>query len=67
MKHNPTPRDLFNPPPQARFLSNEGWLQEMRDKIEQLNSRGYYTITQELFYGILGLIEDLDERIGKPL
>ena len=64
MKHIPTPRDLFNPPPQqAPNMSIEEWHDELREKIWNLNPSGEYTEEQNLFYGILQSIEELKERL----
>jgi hypothetical protein len=58
-----TPRDLFNPPPQARFFSND--LDAMRD-------RAFYQWTTEyserdaLVRDIVGILEDHEDRLGRP-
>jgi hypothetical protein len=36
MQNRPTPRDLFNPPPQARVERNTCYLEEIREAIEEL-------------------------------
>jgi hypothetical protein len=65
MKYKPTPRDLFNPPPQhIPNMSVEEFMDELTEKIWNLNPTGEYTEEQNLFYGILALIKDHEERIG---
>jgi hypothetical protein len=65
MKYRPTPRDLFNPPPQVNrtTVSFQERLDELAIQMWNLNPRGAFTKEQNLFSGILGLLYDHEERI----
>ena len=70
MKYSPTPRDLFNPPPQAPevypypFLENI-WDVRSRvwDTCHNSSSNDIFDL-KEIFLNLISLLEELDERTG---
>jgi hypothetical protein len=61
-----TPRDLFKPPPQALFFSNVKFLDELRDKAFELWDKSCYDEQNELLRNIVQILEDHEERLGRP-
>jgi hypothetical protein len=62
LKYTPTPRDLFNPPPQARAFNNE----EQFNEIERLIHEIYpdcYDERQRLHLHVLFILREYDEHI----
>lgn len=64
MKYKPTPRDLFNPPPQALFFSNIKALDDLRNKAFDFWIESCYSERDDLIRNMLQILEDHEERIG---
>ena len=66
MKYRPTPRDLFNPPPQAIDFGNGYALHEIQETIDELYT-DYCHPDRMLFINILQVLEDHEKLTGvKP-
>lgn len=63
LKYQPTPRDLFNPPPQATEYSNLRELSELRDKVWHTYS-DFYDERYQILTSMLNILEEHEEKIG---
>lgn len=64
MNFIPTPRDLFNPPPQALFLSNMEALSDLRNSVWDIYWNRGDDETRDVMMDIVRLLEDHEERLG---
>lgn len=66
VKYKPTPRDLFNPPPQVIDFGSGGTIQALQDAIDELYP-DYCDSTRLLFQNILYVLAKHEDSIGvKP-
>jgi hypothetical protein len=62
MKYKPTPRDLFNPPPQAHQLgSNWELLRILRETVEEAYPNFFHPV-RGIFTGILDILEKYEDE-----
>jgi hypothetical protein len=62
LKYVPTPRDLFNPPPQARVFNNQIQIEELAEAVQQVYPDGYDE-RQQILLRVLEIIREHDERV----
>jgi hypothetical protein len=66
-RYTPTPRDLFNPPPQARVFSNRRQIERCVDIVREVYMKDYYDEKFELFCKILDILNEHDEHVFKGI
>jgi hypothetical protein len=62
MKYTPTPRDLFNPPPQARTFNNTREIEEIESLIEK-RYPDYYDERKFILERMLRILKEHDEHV----
>jgi hypothetical protein len=62
MKYSPTPRDLFNPPPQALTFNNQSVLRHLENLVIEVYS-DHYDERQQILLRILDILREHDEHV----
>jgi len=62
MKYKPTPRDLFNPPPQDRLFHNAREIEDLLELVEDIYP-SIYDARQNVFLRILRILNEHDEHV----
>lgn len=62
MKYIPTPRDLFNPPPQATVFNNQNHLEDLADRVLEIYP-DVYDERQAFLLSILDILREHDEHV----
>jgi hypothetical protein len=62
MKYSPTPRDLFNPPPQALTFNNKERIEALSDVVQETYP-DYYDESRRILLGIFEILLEHDEHV----
>jgi hypothetical protein len=66
MRYTPTPRDLFNPPPQAHVFNNQNEIEELAVMIQAIYP-SYYDDRQAVLLRILNILKEHDEHVFRGI
>lgn len=66
MKYRPTPRDLFNPPPQARVFHNAREIADLVELVEEIYPNNYNDL-QGLHLRILQILNEHDDIVFRGI